>query len=407
MFKPCRLASILLGVTAVGLLVNAQADRNPVTGEWEGDVAAQTFAEYCRGELPADRMTTFFSELDKAERAVAAGKTDGTVTALNGAWEAAYRGDAYNDNGVRCLGEQATRRWIKANLALWRLGAGSGPDGVGGNFTGMYVAAADGGTDGIIADVSALPARGFRNSLTGLEGIVSVTDGRRSFGALVLPEEDAVANACRAAIGQLHQMAVRRHRESLAAEERAFNRPPTEQELAATESVSDAGAFASAIAGIEIDTMATKESMLMQRQVDESQNLLREARAWDLERSGDIKSRPTSQRAGARGDILLARADDTQLGLRARDMLYRDAEQYFEFGGFSDKEAAASTAREAIQSALQAERNRQNQAVEKAAAEFEGKGEAVQKAVDDMQKTEAEQQSFKDEADALEAELGF
>jgi hypothetical protein len=31
----------------------------------------------------------------------------------------------------------------------------------------------------------------------------------------------------------------------------------------------------------------------------------------------------------------------------------------------------------------------------------------VQKAVDDMQKTEAEQQSFKDEADALEAELGF
>jgi hypothetical protein len=202
-------------------------------------------------------------------------------------------------------------------------------------------------------------------------------------------------------------MAVQRHRESLAAEERAFNRPPTEQELAATESVSDAGAFASAIAGIEIDTMATKESMLMQRQVDESQNLLREARAWDLERSGDIKSRPTSQRAGARGDILLARADDTQLGLRARDMLYRDAEQYFEFGGFSDKEAAASTAREAIQSALQAERNRQNQAVEKAAAEFEGKREAVQKAVDDMQKTEAEQQSFKDEADALEAELGF
>ncbi len=69
--------------------------------------------------------------------------------------------------------------------------------------------------------------------------------------------------------------------------------------------------------------------------------------------------------ASARGDTFLARADDTQLGLRVRDILYRDAEQYFEFGGFNDKEAAVSTARE-----------------------------ATQKAVDDMQRTEAERQSF-------------
>ena len=38
---------------------------------------------------------------------------------------------------------------------------------------------------------------------------------------------------------------------------------------------------------------------------------------------------------------------------------------------------------------------------------LEKKAEAVQQAVDDMQKTEAEKKSFNEEADALEAELGF
>jgi hypothetical protein len=65
------------------------------------------------------------------------------------------------------------------------------------------------------------------------------------------------------------------------------------------------------------------------------------------------------------------------LDLRVRDILYRDAEQYFEFGGINDKEAV-STAREALQ-----------------------------KAVNDMQRTEAKQQSCKDEVDMLESELGF
>ena len=104
---------------------------------------------------------------------------------------------------------------------------------------------------------------------------------------------------------------------------------------------------------------------------------------------------------------MLTKANDPQFSLGARDRFYRDAERYFEFGGFSDRAATAESRRAAIQPELQAERDWQKAALEKAAAEFESKGEDVQKAIDDMQKNESEKQSFMDEADALEAELGF
>ncbi len=409
MLKQVQITSVLLGLTATSALFNAWADFDPKTGEYGGDVSAQTFAQYCRGDLPAERKATFNAELQKAEQFAADRNTDDAQAALSLAWEATHRGGAYDDTGVRCLGEGVTRHWLTVNLALWRLGAGSGPEGIGGDFTGMYVAAADGGTDGIIATVSPQPAREFRRSVAGLEGIVSLTEGRRSFGTLVLPEEDVIANATRAAVDALRQQAEKNRRTTLASEEKAFNRPPTEQELAAVDAMSNAGEFANAIGGGEIDTATTKETVVMNRRVQESQELLREARDWNFEiyDRDNVQSLASSQRAGERGEFMLTKANDPQFSLGARDRFYRDAERYFEFGGFSDRAATAESRRAAIQPELQAERDRQKAALEKAAADFESKGEDVQKAIDDMQKNESEKPSFIDEADALEAELGF
>ncbi|MGI9309392.1 MAG: hypothetical protein ACR2P6_09020, partial [Gammaproteobacteria bacterium] len=100
----------------------AFADRNPETVKPSGDVAASNFSEYCRDDLPENRRTRFYAELQKAESSLASGNTDGAMKALGEAWREAYRGDAYNDNGIRCLGEATTRRWVAVNITLWRRG---------------------------------------------------------------------------------------------------------------------------------------------------------------------------------------------------------------------------------------------------------------------------------------------
>jgi hypothetical protein len=409
MFKRVQVASVFLCITSITTPIHAWADIDPITGQISGDASAQTFAQYCRGDLSPERTKRFYAELEKAERAANGGELVDAEAALGIAWEAAYRGDAFNDNGIRCFGEQVTRRWLAVNIALWRRGAGVGPEGIGGDYTGMYVVAADRGTDGIVASVSAQPARQFRRSLNGLEGIISVNDGRRDFGALVLPEEDDVANASRAAIDLLREQAEKNHERALASEEKAFNRAATNQELAVGDAMGDMGTFASAMAGVETDTVMAKEAIIISARVQESQEFLREARDWNLEvnDSYPLQSLPSSQRAKKRGNLMLSKANDSQFSLSARDSFYRDAEQYFDFGGYDDQATTAASGRESMQPALQAERDRQEAVLEKTAAEWEGKREDMQKAVDDMQKSEAEQQSFKDEADALEAELGF
>ena len=57
--------------------------------------------------------------------------------------------------------------------------------------------------------------------------------------------------------------------------------------------------------------------------------------------------------------------------------------------------------------ALEAKQAQREAQLEAASADLERKADELQRAAEEMKKTDAEKQSFKDEADAMEAELGF
>ena len=135
-----------------------------------------------------------------------------------------------------------------------------------------------------------------------------------------------------------------------------------------------------------------------------SMELLREARGWDPDSYTNEQARPDSRRARKRGDAMLALADDASRSLDARDRLYSAAVSYFEFGGWTRQASQAKAARSAIQADLKAQQARQRAEMDKA---LEKKRRDLEQARESMTKTEAEKERFKDEADALEAELGL
>jgi hypothetical protein len=395
-------------VALVGLLLwaGASADIDPRTGRAGGDAAARSFAEYCEGELPAARQQRFYTELESAERALAAGDLAVADAARGRAWEAAYRGGADNDLAVKCLGQATAQRWLDMRLGIYRLQAGQAGDKRVG-LAALYVTAADEGADALVRIIGAQPVAGFRASLTALEEIVARLDAERAFGTYLLPAEDRVEQACRAAIPPLRGRAGQAHTAALAAEDQAFNRSATDAERSAAASMGNAEALAGAFAGLALDTQAEQEAMLTGIRIRESQDHLRDASLWNLERYDDPTARPAAQRARQRGESLLAMAEDGARSLRSRDAFYRDARWYFDFGGFAAQAESVAARRAAIQPALEAEQAERERQLERVRAETERRAESAQQAVEGMRKSEAEQQSFREEADALEAELGF
>ncbi|UCG72589.1 MAG: hypothetical protein JSV45_15310 [Chromatiales bacterium] len=408
MGRASNLRALAASAVALSLFIGAKADIDPVTGRAiGGDVGPRNFAEYCAGELSADRKEKFYAERDKAERAIAAGNPGDAEAAMYEALGAVYRGGSEeSDVPVKCLGQPTARRWLAMRLDLYRLQTQQASNERA-RAPQLFTAADRGGSAAVVSLVSDQRAGDFRSSLRALEGFIERVTNEREYGAFILAEEDAIATAFRDANGPLLQFANQQHRDALNAEDQAFHRAPTEQEFAAAGSVGSAEMLAKAVAGVELDTAMEREAILTGIRVGESQQFLGDARDWNLDQYSDVSALPSSQRARQRGDTMLAKANDTTQGLEVRDNYYEDAEWYYEFGEFDDLARTAKLQRAAIQPALQAERERREEQMEQAAADMEKKAEAVQQAVDDMQKTEAEKKSFNEEADALEAELGF
>ncbi len=421
MTKTSQLWTVVLGVLTLGTA--------------HGELYVESFSELCSNKLRTGQEQLFYSELGKAEQAIEAGNQGSAASAESAdsaesagsreyerSWEyvdtvmgnaqsAAWRGadfDRYveRDIGVKCLGEQTARRWFTAKMDFYRLLAAEAP-GDRSSQTNLIYAAHDGGSPAVVALVSTDRADRFAGSVRTLERIAGQVNVDREFGAYILPEENAIASAIREAVVQLRQVAARKQRAALAAEDEAFNRPFSEQEIAIARGAASAQKATGAIFGVDMDAMDSDESAFFSIRISESQELLSDARGWNLERDGEQTAWPSSQRALKRGDTMLARANDPEQSLQIRDEFYGDAERYFEFGGFNQRASTAASQRAAIQAALQAEQDRREQQMEKARTEMQQKAEATKQAVEDMKKTEAEKQSFNEEADALEAELGF
>jgi hypothetical protein len=134
-----------------------------------------------------------------------------------------------------------------------------------------------------------------------------------------------------------------------------------------------------------------------------SLTMLVAARDWSEAVSADAVA-PVNDRAVMRGDALLALAGNANLSLEARDSLYEAADNYFEFAGNSARRQTVERSRATIAPALKAERDAREARTRKKGDELKKSAEQAKK---DTQKTDAQKQSFKDEADAMEAELGF
>jgi len=373
-----------------------------------GDAAARSFADLCQGELPADRQATFYAEMDKTDQAIARGDQAAAANATSAAFIATFRGGSYaDDSSIRCLGDQATRRWLNANLASWRRGWSGGLEGRSGQYGVMYVVAADRGTQGLVEVISTGPASDFRGNYMALEEIVELSEIRESFGAPLLPEERAVAAACRDALVPLQEYANGELARVLVAENTAFDRPATRQEQDAMAQMGQFGKFAEAMAGADTGTAYQQALFITERQVRESRELLNQARSLEYGEWSPDEQTPSAARAEERGDILLARANDETRALEFRDDLYTMANGYYAWCKCHDKRRLAVAAKESIQPALAEEQERLSRARAQKSAELEKQAEAMQESIQDMQKTDAEKQSFKEEADALEAELDF
>jgi hypothetical protein len=148
---------------------------------------------------------------------------------------------------------------------------------------------------------------------------------------------------------------------------------------------------------------AKNEAQREVNRAEASLTMLTAARDWSEAVSADAVA-PVIDRAVIRGDAMLAQADDANLSLEARDSLYEAADNYFEFAGNSARQQTVEQRRASIAPALKAERNAREARTRKKGDELQKSAEQAKK---DMQKTDAQKKSFKDEADAMEDELGF
>jgi hydrogenase maturation factor HypE len=146
--------------------------------------------------------------------------------------------------------------------------------------------------------------------------------------------------------------------------------------------------------------------MEAQREVSRAKGsltMLETARDWAAA-VGVEDTRPVNERAVERGDALLARAGDSGLGVESRDSLYQAAESYFKFADNLERLRTAEVAREKIAPAVKAEVDKRNAKIARQGDELRKSAQQMKQSVD---KTKAQKESFKKEADALEDELGF
>jgi len=206
-------ASLFLAAMLVPLAT--AADRDPSTEQFAGDVSAQTFAEYCRGDLPSNRRSKFSSALDTAERALTSSDRKAAREAFSEARSAAYRGGADSDLSVKCLGESTARRWFKGQLELNRLQSRVDSHGREDETAALYVTAVEQGASATISLVEGKSPRDFVAAIQTLDRIADPFDRERRFGAFMLSEEEARAETCHRALTSLREQAAQEHRRAL------------------------------------------------------------------------------------------------------------------------------------------------------------------------------------------------
>ena len=401
MVGSCQISTLLMAIAGLGLAINVAAQSNTPATRPVGDAIPQDFAEICEIGLSEGGRQLFYEQLARAEQALAAGQGETAADAMTRAGQ-----QVYGEPGIKCLGEPTYRRWFDTKVALWRLGLDAGDTDYGAIQTANRYAliALDRDSDAVVAAVTKEPAKRFKTSYRNVEMVAERIDYHRRIGAFLLPEEARIEANCRSALAKLRDYAAQQIETALQAEAVAFKRPATEFEQQGMQSLNAVGQISQAMAGVDMSDPDADAAMLVTLQNRDSRDQLRIARDHELDPPPTPGKDASGLRAEQRGDELLARANDTARSLRYRDSVYELAADYFSWCECDAKQANAESARAAIQPALAAEEADREAKLEAATDRLR---QDAEQAMQDMQKTEAQKKSFQEEAEAMEAELGF
>jgi hypothetical protein len=384
-------------------------------GKFDADTGQETnwanagyppnFAALCEGDLTPARQAAFDSNLAKAEQALKAGDMESARDALGRADSAGMRGpnETFFGAAIKCQGEAKARRlfiaWRDYYLALKAQGRKDIP---------IWVIVADSGKSGLLEYTQNYDGDEYRRAVIGVQKIIDSKEQERDYGAFLLSQEQAMLQASIDAIPAMQAYAESKHTAALAEEEKAFRWMPTQQEMSMIESSAAMGAGM----GMAMDS----ELVLTGRRVSLSADLLQDARDWNFvlfKDSGNAldnitwQQLPSSKRAQQRGDTIMSKANDGSLSYESRDAYYEMAIDYYSFGHWNSQRDAAVAAKARIQDSLLAEQQQAAAKVEQMQADMEVRLKSAEQGMEAMKKTDAEKKSFNDEADALEAELGF
>lgn len=202
----------------------------------------------------------------------------------------------------------------------------------------------------------------------------------------------------------------------MAAEQRLYERPMTDMEKQGTSG--DWQAMAAAVTGVEAEETAPAEVQLRLFRAGESRDLLKEAKEWHESLTVPVRidgepgvrraiAVPVLERAAARAEEMMSIGDDTGMPLMTRAEAYDEAQDYYAIADDRERTELAYEKRSALQPEIDAYLARREAALEKAAEEGRNMANEMEQSLKDMEKTEEEKKAFKEEADALEDELGF
>ncbi len=114
-----------------------------------------------------------------------------------------------------------------------------------------------------------------------------------------------------------------------------------------------------------------------------------------------------NERAVTRGDQMMVLGFDKTVGLFYRESLMRHAIEYYHIGEAAQKQRYAENERSILGQEVERAQAEQKARMEEMLQEMQPMIENMQRAGQDMLKSDAEKRAFEEEADALEAELGF
>ena len=404
-----KVARILVPVAVTAIFgPSVYAATDPITSEEYEVAGSMQYSAICDDRMEPLREPDVLVAIDRTNAAIAAGDLAAAEAAWWQFYKTAHRGAA-GDRLVRCLSEGTLQRYLDMRTDLWRLGSSLDTEGRSKDYTAIYIAAVDRGTPGVVEGVKALPADQFKAAYRSVYRISQYAEGVDAGGWPRTAQERTLGRACEAALAPLRQHAGQAYDAALADEPEAFKRPATQSDRDLAEQLRAGGSMASGMLGVELIDDQYLETVISERQSRDSLALLQQAQHFEFGQFDQDKPSPTMRRARERGEVRLTQADATSLNLKRRDSLYGQAIKYFDWCDCEGRRAAAKTAQEQIQPALEEAETQRSEAIAKKAEQMmkDIDPEAIKKSVEDMQKSDAEKKSFQDEADALEAELGF